>query len=374
MAGIYVHIPFCKQACHYCDFHFSTQLDKTNELVDALLKEIDLQRQYLEGEEVATLYFGGGTPSLLEISQLDKVINQIHKVFSVNPNMEFTLEANPDDLSLEKLTELKSAGVNRLSIGIQSFDDTVLRFLNRAHQSDDAKRSVENSRKAGIENISIDLIYAIPGQSEEQWKKNIETALALAPNHISSYSLTIEEKTVFGNWSKSGKFTSVIDDVAGSQLETLVEILENEGYNQYEVSNFAKPGFESQHNSSYWQRKKYLGIGPSAHSYNQVSRQHTIRNNHAYLQSIHKGVIPFEMELLTREDHVNEYLLTTLRTSWGTDLQMLNREWNYDLLHENKSYVLALTDNQLAVLEKNYLKLTRKGKLLADKIASDLFL
>lgn len=374
MAGIYIHIPFCKQACHYCDFHFSTQLDKKHELVEALVTEIDLQRNYLEGEPITTIYFGGGTPSLLGTLQLEKIIKQIRATFPVVASPELTLEANPDDLSLEKLNELKQVGVNRLSVGIQSFDNSVLRFLNRAHSSDEARRSVENARRTGIDNISIDLIYAIPGQSQEQWVKNVQTAIELDANHISSYSLTIEEKTVFGNWSKAGKFTPVVDDVAAGQLEILVDILARAGYHQYEVSNFAKPGFESQHNSSYWKREKYLGLGPSAHSYDRKSRQHNIRNNHIYIQSLQKGQIPFEKEMLTREDHVNEYLLTTLRTSWGANLQTLNNEWNFDLLAKNKLYVQGLTDNQLATIEKDHLKLTQKGKLLADKIASDLFL
>lgn len=374
MAGIYIHIPFCKQACHYCDFHFSTQLDKKSELVDALVKEIDFQRNYLEGEEVGTIYFGGGTPSLLEDRQLQQLLDKIRATLLLTGAPEITLEANPDDLSLEKLTALKLLGVNRLSIGIQSFDDNVLRFLNRAHHSADAQQCVHDARRVGIDNISIDLIYAIPGQTEEQWLKNIETAIHLRPQHISSYSLTIEDKTVFGKWAKSGKFTPVIEDAAAGQLETLVSILDKAGYNQYEVSNFAKPGFESKHNSSYWKREKYLGIGPSAHSYNRSSRQFNVKNNALYVKAIQNGTIAFDLESLSREDHVNEYLLTTLRTSWGASLHTLKKEWAHDLFEKNTKYLQTLTNNQLAVIENDHLKLTQKGKLLADKIASDLFL
>lgn len=374
MAGIYFHIPFCKQACHYCDFHFSTNLSIRSAMVTSLKTELQLQRHYLGDEKIETVYFGGGTPSLLSPVELGSLLEEVAKNFKVTADAEVTLEANPDDLSRPYLEDLIRLGVNRLSIGIQSFEDEVLTFINRAHNANDATRSVYESRNAGFNNVSIDLIYAIPGQSEEAWIKNISTAIALDPEHISAYSLTIEPKTVFGNWTAKGKLFPVIDDHAARQLEVLVTMLADAGYQQYEVSNFAKPGFESRHNSSYWQRKTYLGIGPSAHSYNKESRQYNVRNNHTYVKSLSEGKIPFEKEILTREDHVNEYLLTALRTRWGADLDILQRDYDYDLMYHQRSYVENLVAENLATLENDSLKLTQKGKMMADKISSDLFL
>ena len=374
MAGIYFHIPFCKQACHYCDFHFSTNLSIRSAMVESLKKELQLQRHYLKGEKIETIYFGGGTPSLLTSHELSEIMGEVSANFEVFQGAEVTLEANPDDLSLLKLQELFQLGINRLSIGIQSFQDDVLHFLNRAHSSTNAVQCIQDSRKAGFKNISIDLIYAIPGQSEDEWLKNINTAIELYPEHISAYSLTIEPKTVFGNWTSKGKLVPIQDDAAARQLEMLVGILANAGYQQYEVSNFAKPGFESRHNSSYWKRKKYLGVGPSAHSYNGVSRQFNVRNNHTYVKSLTEGIVPFEIEQLSREDHVNEYLLTTLRTSWGANLKVMLNDYQYDLLGNQKNYIQNLLAENLATIEDGALKLTTKGKMMADKISSDLFL
>jgi oxygen-independent coproporphyrinogen-3 oxidase len=374
MAGIYFHIPFCKQACHYCDFHFSTNLTIRPAMVDSLKKELQVQRHYLGGEKIETIYFGGGTPSLLSKEALASLLDEVAVNYEVTADAEITLEANPDDLSLPQLEELYQLGFNRLSIGIQSFQDEVLHFLNRAHNSKNALQCVADSRKAGFKNISIDLIYAIPGQLEDAWIQNITTALELNPEHISAYNLTIEPQTVFGKRTAKGQLFPVIDDLAAKQLELLITMLGDAGYQQYEISNFSKPGFESRHNSSYWQRKNYLGIGPSAHSYNKESRQYNVRNNHAYVKSLAEGKIPFEKEVLTREDHVNEYLLTTLRTIWGADLNVMLQDYNYDLLNHQKSYIENLLVKNLATLEHPSLKLTQKGKMMADKISSDLFL
>jgi oxygen-independent coproporphyrinogen-3 oxidase len=374
MAGIYIHIPFCKQACHYCDFHFSTNLENRGAIVRALLDELVLQRDYLGGEEVNTLYFGGGTPSLLTLSELDQLLDSVHKNFSVDPHAEITLEANPDDLSREKLTALHRAGINRLSVGIQSFDDRVLTFLHRVHDSSLAKRCILDAYEIGFRNISLDLIYAIPDQDEAVWERNIEEALRLNPQHISSYSLTIEEKTTFGRWAAKGKLTAIGDDAAGHQLLVLVDRLEHAGFEQYEVSNFSLPGYQSKHNGSYWRSEKYLGVGPSAHSYNGISRQFNVSNNAFYLKALQERRIPATIEVLTREDQINDYLLTTLRTSWGTDLTRLLNLWGYDLLATHEGYVGALVENGHAELDSRVLRLTKTGKLLADKIASDLFL
>ncbi|HEY8935992.1 MAG TPA: radical SAM family heme chaperone HemW [Cyclobacteriaceae bacterium] len=375
MAGIYLHIPFCKQACHYCDFHFSTNLSLTDEVSNAMIREIEIQKGYLKNDSlIETIYFGGGTPSILSVKQLTDLLNTIRLTFLTSVNAEITVEANPDDLSEEKLFQLKEAGVNRLSIGIQSFDDDVLHFLNRAHTKNAAIQCMTDARKVGFKNISIDLIYAIPRQDNKMWLRNIEQAIGFNPEHISSYSLTIEEKTVFGKWSAAGKLKPVVDDIAAQQLEILVEQLERAGYDQYEVSNFGKPGFYSAHNSSYWKQQPYLGIGPSAHSYNGISRQYNISNNHIYLRSLNEDKIPCEIEVLTREDQVNEYLLTTLRTSWGTDLAKLKTDYQYDLEADNREYLDNLLNQNLAEISNHVMRLTKAGKLLADKIASDLFL
>ena len=374
MAGIYLHIPFCKQACYYCDFHFSTNLSTKRELVEAIARELTLQKDYVNRERINTIYLGGGTPSMLDAEELELLFTTIHKNFSVNEAAEITLEANPDDLSLPRLRQLRSQGVNRLSIGIQSFDDKVLQFLNRAHNGQSAVTCVEEARDAGFQNISIDLIYAIPGQDDEAWKQNIVQAIRLSPEHISSYSLTIEDKTVFGRWAATGKLKVTEDDIAATQLETLVTLLEAADFAQYEVSNFARPGFESRHNSSYWKQERYLGVGPSAHSYNESSRQYNISNNTAYVRSMQQNIIPFTLESLTREDKINDFLLTTLRTQWGTDLKKLQELYQYDLLADHRQYIESLCEQKFALLRNDTLLLTKSGKLLADKIASDLFM
>jgi oxygen-independent coproporphyrinogen-3 oxidase len=373
MAGIYFHIPFCKQACHYCDFHFSTNQEKKGEMVGALVRELELQKSYLEGESVETVYFGGGTPSLLSAAEIETLLQAVAKTFTLAPAGEITLEANPDDLDTEKLVALRAAGINRLSIGIQSFDDQVLHFLHRAHSASAAQQCLEQARAAGFNNISLDLIYAIPGQPLGTWRENIRRALSFAPEHISSYSLTIEEKTAFGKWAATGKLKAVEDDLAAAQLEMLVEMLDAAGYEQYEVSNFARPGYYSRHNSSYWQQKKYLGIGPSAHSYDGQSRQYNVANNHVYLRGLQEDKIPFTHEALTPEDVINEYLLTTLRTSWGADLRKLRQELQYDLQALHGPYLNTLFAESLAIVSDDTLRLTRRGKMLADKIAADLF-
>jgi oxygen-independent coproporphyrinogen-3 oxidase len=374
MAGIYLHIPFCKQACHYCDFHFSTSTEIKNGLVECMTKEIILQKNYLASEPIDTIYFGGGTPSLLTSAEVDQLLKTIYSYHPVNERAEITLEANPDDITFDTLTAFNNVGINRLSIGVQSFHDYVLRFLNRAHDGAAAATSITLAREAGFDNINVDLIYAIPGQTEADWRSNILEALKFSPEHISAYCLTIEQKTAFGRWSAIGKLKVVEDDVAAKQLEILVEALETAGYEQYEISNFSKVGFNSKHNSSYWKDQKYLGIGPSAHSYNLITRQYNVHNNYTYIKAIGKSTVPFEIEILSFEDRVNEYLLTTLRTHWGCNLHRLKEIFNYDVLTVHRVLIMNLLERELAVVENNFLKLTKKGMLLADKISSDLFL
>ena len=373
MPGLYLHIPFCKQACHYCDFHFSTNQSQKNNLCKSIAKEIELQKKYLTNNNLTSIYFGGGTPSLLSAEELELLMTAIHRNFNVDVPAEITLEGNPDDLTKEKLALLKEAGINRLSIGIQSFNDAVLKFLNRAHNADSTFSCFENARSLGFNNISLDLIYAIPGQGQDAWKKNIQNTIDLEPEHISAYSLTIEEKTTFGNWQRKGKLEQVDEETAASNFELLISMLKEAGYEHYEVSNFCKPGYYSKHNSSYWKQENYLGVGPSAHSYNGETRQHNISNNAIYQKSIGELKVPYEMEMLSRENKINEFIFTTLRTYWGCDLVKLKSNLGYDLLQVNGDYVHNLAHRQLASLDQGILRLTSKGMLLADKIASDFF-
>jgi oxygen-independent coproporphyrinogen III oxidase len=372
MAGIYFHIPFCKQACHYCDFHFSTNTTYKPELIRAIGREIELQQHYIS-DPVETIYFGGGTPSLLSGPELSFLLEKTFMYFQVNPGAEITLETNPDDLTPDALRTFREHGINRLSIGIQSFDDSILKYLHRAHNADSAENCVNMAHDAGFSNISIDLIYAIPGLSDELWAETIQKALMLKPVHISSYSLTIEEKTAFGRWAAQGKISPVADDNAAGQLSLLVSTLESAGFEQYEISNFALPGYYSRHNSSYWRQLPYLGVGPSAHSYNLKTRQSNISNNHLYMKSLAADQIPSTVEELSREDLINDYLLTTLRTSWGTSLKKLADEFGYDIRNSHSEYLGQLLTQGFAVINDSTLVLTRSGKFLADKISADLF-
>ena len=371
MAGLYIHVPFCTQACYYCDFHFSTDTRSRGELCHALVHELVLQKEYLD-EPLQTIYLGGGTPSLLSEAELALLLGSIHTHYAVAPDAEITLEANPDDLSKQKLKELYGAGVNRLSIGVQSFDDILLKFLHRSHNARASRQSLEDAQAAGFTNFSIDLIYAIPGLSEKAWIETLQEAIRFAPAHISSYALTIEDKTVFGHMTKRGKLTPMEEEKTAKQFELLMDVLNVSGYEHYEISNFCKPGKYSRHNSSYWNQSMYLGIGPSAHSYNDHSRQFNIRNNALYVRSIEKGIVPYEREILTRENKINEYILTTLRTQWGCDLNFLKQQFNEDLLQKHGGYVSQLQLQSLVLIQNGIMRLTRKGKLLADKIAEDL--
>ena len=373
MAGIYIHIPFCRQACHYCNFHFATSLTHKNELVASLLKEIDLQKNYLQNEVVETVYFGGGTPSLLEIEELRSQVEKIRTVFRVSSDAEFTLEANPDDISEEKLRGWKEAGMNRLSIGIQSFFDEDLQWMNRAHTAREAMDNLQRARLQ-FENITADLIYGTPSLTNDKWRKNVETLLSYNIPHISCYALTVEPKTPLQKMILSGKSETVNPDQQSEQFLLLMDWLAEAGYEHYEISNFAKPGFRSRHNASYWQGKKYLGIGPSAHSFDGVSRQWNIANNVRYVHSLGQNLLPFEKELLTPGQQLNEYIMTSLRTVEGLDLNLVENKFGKDaagkLASESRKYLASKKMNKS---ESGHLILTREGKLLADGIASDLF-
>lgn len=371
MAGIYIHIPYCKQACHYCDFHFSTYLKTKPDLVDAICQEIKLQTSYLSGKPIKTIYFGGGTPSLLSSYELEKILNAIEKNFSVSTNVEITLEANPDDLSKENLTIFKSKGINRLSIGIQSFNDDFLQLFNRAHTSQMAIDCVANARNIGFDNISVDLIFGVPNQTLQQFQIDLDKIIALDTQHISIYGLTIEENTTFGKWEKAKKIQPIDEEIAAGQFELIMDVLTTNGFNQYEISNFSKNGFESRHNSNYWNSELYLGLGPGAHSFNGDSRQFNIRNNTKYIKSINIGNLPSDSELLTDSQKLNEYILTKIRTSEGVNFNEIKSRFNFDF---EKAYTdqIALYVAQGLVEISDCLILTRKGKLIADSITENL--
>ncbi|GAA4819816.1 radical SAM family heme chaperone HemW [Algivirga pacifica] len=375
MSGIYIHIPFCKQACYYCDFHFSTNLKLKTDLVQAIVKELEMQQYYLGNpSQLKTLYFGGGTPSLLSKEELQQIMEAVEQYYDCSMLEEITLEANPDDLNASKLQDLAEVGINRLSIGIQSFHDPFLKMMHRAHNAQEADTCVKLAQDAGIENISIDLIYGIPADTHQYWEEDLQKAMALKVPHISSYCLTIEEKTVLGNWTKKGRFKPAEDEFSATQFERLLEVMKENGYEHYEISNFAQPGMYSKHNTAYWQQKKYLGIGPAAHSYNGQSRQYNIANNSKYTQQIHQGIIPAEREQLTVKDQVNEYLLTTLRTMWGSDMAYIKNTYQVDIPKQFQAVLKDMEQKGWIRWKGSLLQLTENGKLMADMVSENLFL
>ena len=374
MAGIYIHIPFCTKACHYCDFHFSTSLAKKTPLVDAICDELKTRVSYLSNEKVETIYFGGGTPSLLTKEELKKILNCVYEHYDVINSPEITLEANPDDLKKEKLIELKEAGINRLSIGIQSFDKNTLEWMNRSHTPQQAETCVQMAQEVGINNISIDLIYGIPNLKLEVWKQHLKQAIELKPTHISAYCLTVESKTVLHHQVKKGEINMPSDEVTEEQFQVMINELSEAGYEQYEISNFYLEGFESKHNSSYWKGKKYLGIGPSAHSYDGSSRRWNVANNHQYLKGMNENSIFWEDEEIDETTAYNEYILTSLRTKWGVDLDLLKERFNSDIVNHFQKEVYFFIKNGLVVItNENAYILSTQGKFLADGLASDLF-
>ncbi|KVV13708.1 radical SAM family heme chaperone HemW [Flavobacterium sp. TAB 87] len=372
MSGIYIHIPFCKQACHYCDFHFSTSMKKKDEMVWAITKEIKLRKIEFVNEIVETIYFGGGTPSVLSSKEINFLIQEVYDNYEVAENPEITLEANPDDLSQERIIELAKSKINRLSIGIQSFFEDDLQMMNRAHSSAEAQKSLELATQY-FDNISIDLIYGIPGMSNEKWKQNIEKAMSFGIPHISSYALTVETKTALYKLIQAGKIGAPKDEVASEHFSILVETLQEKGFIHYELSNFAKENYFSKNNSAYWLGKKYLGIGPSAHSYDGLSRSWNIANNSLYLKSIEDNVLPNEVEILSKSDRYNEYVMTGLRTIWGVSLDRIEAEFGMDYLDYLKKQSQKFLNDDLVVITDTILRPTAKGKFLTDGIASDLF-
>lgn len=375
--AIYIHIPFCKQACHYCDFHFSTSIKKKDEMILALAKEIKLRKSEFENDPefsgVETIYFGGGTPSRLQITDLRFLIDEVFRNYKVAENPEITLEANPDDLTEEYLIDLKKVGINRLSIGIQSFFEDDLVMMNRAHNAAEAKKCLEIAKRY-FNNISIDLIYGIPGMSKKKWRQNIQTALSFQVPHISSYALVVEPKTALIKFIAQGKIAAPNDELTACHYHILVTALEKSGYIHYELSSFGKENYFSKNNTAYWLGKKYIGIGPSAHSYNGISRTWNIANNTLYIKSILLGKLPFEIENLSVNDLYNEFIMIGLRTMWGVSLVHIKTEFGTNFLINLEKQAQKFIDDKLLFVENNILKPTAKGKFLCDGIASDLFL
>jgi oxygen-independent coproporphyrinogen III oxidase len=373
MSGIYIHIPFCKQACHYCDFHFSTSMKKKDEMVLALAKEIVMRKKEFQDEIIETIYFGGGTPSILTIEDLRFLIDEVFRNYNVIENPEITVEANPDDLSKERIIELSNSQINRLSIGIQSFFEDDLKLMNRAHNSAEAKKCLEEATNY-FDNISIDLIYGIPNMSNEKWIQNIETALSFNIPHISSYALTVEPKTVLHSFIQKGIIEQPNDEVAQEHFQILVDTLSENDFIHYELSNFGKSTYFSATNSSYWLGKKYIGIGPSAHSYDGEKRGWNVSNNTIYLKSIQENQLPSETEILSKTDKYNEYIMTGLRTIWGVSLDRIENEFGKTYLDYLNQQAAKYIEDHLLFVDENVLRTTKKGKFLSDGIASDLFL
>jgi oxygen-independent coproporphyrinogen III oxidase len=373
MAGIYLHIPFCKRACHYCNFHFSTSLANKNDFVSALLKEIKLQQQYLQHEIIETIYFGGGTPSLLTNDELQKIFSSLRNIFKISHDAEITLEANPDDVTIKKLKEWKNAGINRLSIGVQSFFDEDLQWMNRVHTSAQAIESIANAFAEDFNNITIDFIYGTTTLTDVNWKKNIDKAIEFGVPHISCYALTVEPKTALAKMIKQKEFSDVNQSDQARQFLLLMDWLKTVGYEHYEISNFAKPGFRSRHNSSYWRGKSYLGLGPSAHSYNGAFRQWNIANNALYIQSLKKDELIFEKEELTSTQKLNEYIMTSLRTIEGCDLSYVSKNFGIEKADKLVESAKAHLRNVSLTINDSKIFLTDEGKLFADGIAADLF-
>ncbi len=368
MSGIYIHIPFCRQACHYCNFHFSTSLRKKAPLLQALNKEAAMVRNHFEGQTVKTLYFGGGTPSILAADEIDQLIKTIFLNYHIAPEAEITLEANPDDITEEKLNRWKESGITRLSIGVQSFFEEDLKWMNRAHNATQALKGLQLAQHYFF-NITVDLIYGIPGLTNEKWLQNIQTVVGLEIPHLSCYALTVEPKTPLAKLIHTHKKENIVPEIQAQQFQLLMEELAIAGYEHYEISNFSKPGWRSQHNTSYWQGKSYIGIGPAAHSFHGSERWWNIANNQQYIDAIMAGILPIEKEVLTPTQQLNETIMLSLRTLEGMDLSLVETKKVQQLLQKVKKY----EQQNLITQNEKILQLTPQGRLFADGIASNLF-
>jgi oxygen-independent coproporphyrinogen III oxidase len=387
LAGIYIHIPFCRQACHYCNFHFSTSLKLKDELIEALVKEISISPSFSinktaagltdnfneAAETIDTIYFGGGTPSILEITDLQLLFIALRKRFTFKNDAEVTLEANPDDITPAKLSLWKAAGINRLSVGIQSFIEEELVWMNRAHTAAESLRCIDEIKQAGFTDFSADLIYGSPLLSNENWKKNTDLVIEKKIPHISCYALTVEPMTALDKMIALHKKPPIDSEKQAGQFLLLMDWMKGAGYEHYEISNFAKPGSRSRHNSSYWQGKNYYGFGPSAHSFNGSSRRWNIANNALYIHSLKNNIIPFEEEVLTQAQQLNEYIMTSLRTIEGLNLTVVEKRFGKKMSETLSSSIKKWEAGEKILLADNNILLTKEGKLFADGIAADLF-
>ena len=374
MAGIYIHIPFCFKACYYCDFHFSTSLNSKDQIISAICKELQLKRNYFDSGSIETIYFGGGTPSILDSSDLEKILNTIYKNFNILTSLECTLEANPNDLTKKKIISIIDLGINRISLGGQSFNDKQLKKMNRTHTSSQIESSIKLLQDLGLENINLDLMYGLPDLKYDSWKKDLKKSIDLGVTHLSCYCLTIEKGTVFDKMVKKGSIKIDSDETIKSQFLIMREVLMSNNFNHYEISNFCKPSYESKHNTSYWNGMKYLGIGPSAHSYNGKKRHWNVNNNFKYISAIKNREVFFEEEVLSRENIINEYILTRLRTSKGVSLKKLSQLTDKKQYNKLVNQMCNFTNESLLFYEKERFFLTEEGMILCDKITSDLFL
>ena len=373
MAGIYLHIPFCKQACNYCDFHFSTSMKMKVDFVQAIIQEIELRKDVFTNKFITSIYFGGGTPSLLSKKELDMIFEKLFKSFTIDKDAEITLEANPDDLTFDKILQLKDTPINRLSIGVQSFRDEDLKYMNRAHTAIEALNSIKMAQDAGFQNITIDLIYGTPGMSNEDWKYNLRKSFALNLPHISSYALTVEEKTPLYYQILKKNIGPVDEQQSADQFKILMDEMLSYGYEQYEISNFCKDNSYSKHNSSYWKKDHYLGLGPSAHSYFGNSRLWNISNNVKYIKALFQSQLPLVKESLNPQEMYNEYVMTSLRTKWGCGLIEIEKDYSISFSHYFKAQIKSHEMNGYIIENNGVYTLSETGKLIADRITSDLF-
>ena len=374
MAGIYIHIPYCKKLCFYCDFYHIVSQDDNAAFIDALLKETFLKKDYLGGETVSTIYLGGGTPSVFTVKELESILNQIYLNYNVTADCEITIELNPDDIRPEYLAGLKNLKINRISLGIQSWRDSYLKMLNIRHDSAQAEYALKEILKTGFENVTIDLIYGIPGMSLKEWESNLDFSFSFGIKHLSAYHLTFEKGTVFGKMLEQGTISEIDENESAAQFNLLIQKAESAGFIHYEISNFGKPGYFSIHNSNYWKQVKYLGLGPSAHSFNGYSRQWNVRNLKGYIKAVNSGKQYFESEELDTRTRFNEYMMTSLRTMWGIDLEYVEKMFE----KEGYDYVMNLSGKfknyGLMKQEKNSLILTNQGKLISDNIISEFIM
>lgn len=372
---LYLHIPFCKQKCSYCNFHFSTSLKLKEEMLVAIKKEIFLRKDELQNKSIPSLYFGGGTPSILSVDEIQALIDEVLKYFSFENNIEITLEANPDDLDKDFLKGLSKTEVNRLSIGTQSFFEEDLKLMNRAHNASQAEDSIKRAQDFGFENVSIDLIYGSPTSDFEIWKQNLEKTVALQVPHVSSYALTVEQNTALSSWVQKNKVASPKESEQNKAFYYMSEFLKENGFQHYEISNFAKEGFHSKHNSAYWKYKEYLGIGPSAHSYNGIERRSwNVSNNVTYCKRLNENQLPQEIEILTPAEQHNEMLMIGLRTVWGVDLGKMKSQFSKEIMEQSEKNIQQKIEEGVLIIEEGYLKIPKKHWFLADGIASDLFI